>query len=94
MRWLGDDAAVVRSGGRFAIVSTDSMAEGVHFRLDWAGPAAIGHRALAGALSDIAAMGAAAGEVPTSRSASVARSTRRRRSSWCAAPRPSRRAAA
>ena len=38
------------------------MVEGVHFRLDWIGPAAVGHRALAGALSDLAAMGVAPGE--------------------------------
>jgi len=61
-RWIGDDAAVVRSGGALAVVSTDSMAEEVHFRRDWAEPAAIGHRALAGALSDLAAMGARPGE--------------------------------
>jgi thiamine-monophosphate kinase len=61
-RWIGDDAAVVRSGGRYAVVSTDSMAQDVHFRLDWATPADVGHRALAGALSDLAAMGARAGE--------------------------------
>jgi len=61
-RWIGDDAAVVRSGGALSVVSTDSMAEGVHFRLEWSEPAAVGHRALAGALSDLAAMGARAGE--------------------------------
>jgi len=40
------------------------MVEGVHFRLSegWATPAEVGHRALAGALSDLAAMGAQAGE--------------------------------
>jgi len=40
------------------------MVEGVHFRLldGWATPAEIGHRALAGALSDLAAMGADPGE--------------------------------
>jgi thiamine-monophosphate kinase len=40
------------------------MIDGVHFRLreGWATPAEVGHRALAGALSDIAAMGAEAGE--------------------------------
>jgi thiamine-monophosphate kinase len=52
----------VRAGGECAIVSTDTMVEGVHFRLDWIGPADAGHRALAGALSDLAAMGVAAGE--------------------------------
>ena len=38
------------------------MVEGVHFRLDWTAPRDVGHRALAGALSDLAAMGADAGE--------------------------------
>jgi thiamine-monophosphate kinase len=61
-RWLGDDAAVIAAGGGVAVVSTDAMVEGVHFRLDWISAADAGHRALAGALSDLAAMGAAAGE--------------------------------
>jgi thiamine-monophosphate kinase len=40
------------------------MVEGVHFRLGdgWATPAEVGHRALAGALSDLAAMAAEPGE--------------------------------
>src|SRR4051812_50132913 len=38
------------------------MAEGVHFRLDALTPTDVGHRALAGALSDLAAMGARPGE--------------------------------
>jgi thiamine-monophosphate kinase len=60
----GDDAAVVRAGGALAVTSIDTMVEGVHFRLDpgWATPAEVGHRALAGALSDLAAMGAEPGE--------------------------------
>jgi thiamine-monophosphate kinase len=61
-RWIGDDAAVVASGGGAVAVSTDAMVEGVHFRLDWIGAADVGHRALAGALSDLAAMGAGPGE--------------------------------
>ena len=61
-RWIGDDAAVVAAGGGAAVVSTDAMVEGVHFRLDWIGAADVGHRALAGALSDLAAMGADPGE--------------------------------
>ncbi len=61
VRWVGDDAAVVRSG-RYAVTSIDAMVDGVHFRRDVASLEAIGHRALAGALSDLAAMGVAPGE--------------------------------
>ncbi|HTW43348.1 MAG TPA: thiamine-phosphate kinase [Solirubrobacteraceae bacterium] len=59
----GDDAAVVRARP-VCVTSVDAMVEGVHFRLadGWATPAEVGHRALAGALSDLAAMGADAGE--------------------------------
>jgi thiamine-monophosphate kinase len=46
-----------------AVVSTDVMVDGTHFRLGegWT-PTDAGHRALAGALSDLAAMGAEPGE--------------------------------
>src|SRR3979411_3148289 len=60
---MGDDAAVVRARG-VCVTSVEAMVEGVHFRLEegWATPAEVGHRALAGALSDLAAMGADPGE--------------------------------
>jgi thiamine-monophosphate kinase len=61
VRWIGDDAAVVRAGG-YAAVSTDVMVDGTHFRLGQAAPEDAGWRALAGALSDVAAMGADPGE--------------------------------
>jgi thiamine-monophosphate kinase len=61
IRGLGDDAAVVR-GGRYAVTSIDAMIDGVHFRSGQLSGEEIGHRALAAALSDIAAMGAAPGE--------------------------------
>jgi len=61
VRWLGDDAAVVRARG-YAVTSVDAMIEGVHFRSEQLSPAEIGHRALAAALSDLAAMGAEPGE--------------------------------
>ena len=51
VRWLGDDAAVVR-GDAFAVTSVDVMVDGTHFRLGQASPADIGHRALAAALSE------------------------------------------
>jgi thiamine-monophosphate kinase len=58
----GDDAAVVRARA-LSVTSTDAMVDGVHFRLGATASAAdAGHRALAGALSDLAAMGADAGE--------------------------------
>jgi thiamine-monophosphate kinase len=64
VRGAGDDAAVVRAGGALCVTSVDAMVEGVHFRLDggFDHPADVGWRALAGALSDLAAMGARPGE--------------------------------
>ena len=62
IHWIGDDAAVIRARG-YAVTSIDTMVEDVHFRrvqLTWC---EIGHRAVAGALSDLAAMGAEPGEV-------------------------------
>ena len=58
----GDDAAVVRARP-LSVTSIDAMVDGVHFRLGAIATAAdAGHRALAGALSDLAAMGAEPGE--------------------------------
>jgi thiamine-monophosphate kinase len=62
LRGPGDDAAVVRADGAVAVTSVDAMVEGVHFRLDTHSPADVGHKALAAALSDLAAMGARTGE--------------------------------
>jgi thiamine-monophosphate kinase len=63
LRGIGDDAAVVRARP-LCVTSVDAMVDGVHFRLgeDWMEPAHVGGRALAGALSDLAAMGADPGE--------------------------------
>jgi thiamine-monophosphate kinase len=57
----GDDAAVVRADA-VAVTSIDTVVEGVHFELATHSPADVGHKALATALSDIAAMGAGPGE--------------------------------
>lgn len=57
----GDDAAVTVPGGATA-TSVDAIVDGVHFRRDHADLATIGRKALATALSDLAAMGAEAGE--------------------------------
>jgi thiamine-monophosphate kinase len=60
----GDDAAVTVPGGATA-TSVDALVDGVHFRRRWSSPAQIGRKALAAALSDIAAMGAEPGEAYT-----------------------------
>jgi len=56
---IGDDCALLapRPGEELA-VTTDLSIAGRHFRLDWHPPEAVGHRALARGLSDLAAMGA------------------------------------
>jgi thiamine-monophosphate kinase len=57
----GDDAAVTVPGGATA-TSVDAAVDGVHFRRASATPWQIGAKALATALSDLAAMGAEVGE--------------------------------
>lgn len=57
---IGDDAAVVEpERNRLEVLSVDSIVEGIHFDRRFTPPEAIGHRALAANLSDLAAMGAA-----------------------------------
>jgi thiamine-monophosphate kinase len=55
---IGDDAALVRLGrGHDLVLTSDLSIEGVHFLRRLHPPRSVGHRALARALSDIAAMG-------------------------------------
>ncbi len=57
-RGIGDDAAVLSlPDGHHLLTSTDLLIEGVHFRHDWTDCEALGHKAVAVNLSDIAAMG-------------------------------------
>jgi thiamine-monophosphate kinase len=57
---IGDDAAVVEPPrGALDVVTTDCLVEDVHFRRAWTPLTAVGHKALAVNLSDLAAMGAA-----------------------------------
>lgn len=57
----GDDAAITLPGGATA-TSIDALLDGVHFRRATATLTQIGRKALASALSDLAAMGAEPGE--------------------------------
>jgi len=57
----GDDAAVTVPRG-VTVTSVDAFVEGVHFRRETAPLSSIGRKALAAALSDLAAMGAMPGE--------------------------------
>ncbi len=57
-RGIGDDAAEVElPAGHRLLTSTDLLIETVHFRFDWTDAEALGHKAIAVNLSDIAAMG-------------------------------------
>lgn len=58
---IGDDAAVTVPRGATA-TTVDALVDGVGFRRRWCPPRAIGRTALGAALSDLAAMGAEAGE--------------------------------
>jgi thiamine-monophosphate kinase len=56
---IGDDAAIARlPRGDALIASVDSAVENRHFKSDWLSPREIGYRAIAAALSDLAAMAA------------------------------------
>ncbi|WP_055475502.1 thiamine-phosphate kinase [Gordonia sp. HS-NH1] len=52
----GDDAAVLDIGGS-AVISTDTVVEGRHFRFDWSTPQQVGARAVVQSSADVAAMG-------------------------------------
>ncbi|MEY1674763.1 thiamine-phosphate kinase [Gordonia terrae] len=52
----GDDAAVLDIGGS-AVISTDTVVEGRHFRFDWSTPDQVGARAVVQSSADVAAMG-------------------------------------
>ena len=58
LRGIGDDAAVIRpSSGHALLLTTDLLAEGIHFDLRTATFEDIGYKAAVANLSDIAAMG-------------------------------------
>tara|TARA_B110000285_G_scaffold233895_1_gene309076 strand:+ start:1934 stop:2983 length:1050 start_codon:yes stop_codon:yes gene_type:complete len=56
IKGVGDDAAVIDSGEKFMLVSTDMLVEGVHFDLMYAPMKHLGYKAVTVNLSDIYAM--------------------------------------
>ena len=71
-RSIGDDAAIINPEGKKVVVTTDVLAEGVHFNLGYVPLKHLGYKAVVVNLSDIAAMNA----VPTQILVSVAVSNR------------------
>ena len=69
---VGDDAAVINPEGKKVVISTDVLAEGVHFNLGYVPLKHLGYKAVVVNLSDIAAMNA----TPTQILVSVAVSNR------------------
>ncbi|HZQ87265.1 MAG TPA: AIR synthase related protein, partial [Acidimicrobiales bacterium] len=59
--WIGDDAAVVRVGHAAVAVAADAVVAGVHADLRLTSVADLGWKAIAVNVSDLAAMGLAAG---------------------------------
>lgn len=58
LRGIGDDTALIKpASGRHLLLTTDLLAEGVHFTFETAGYEDIGYKAAVANLSDIAAMG-------------------------------------
>ncbi len=54
---IGDDAAVIKSRGKYFLVTTDMMVEGVHFDLRFVTPYQLGFKLISVNVSDIYAMG-------------------------------------
>ena len=54
---MGDDAAIIKSEGKDIVVTTDLLAEGVHFDLVYTPLQHLGYKAVVANLSDIYAMG-------------------------------------
>jgi len=57
VRGIGDDCAVIEDAYMHRLITTDSLVEGIHFKMSYMSPHAIGRRSLNINLSDIAAMG-------------------------------------
>jgi len=57
LKGIGDDVAVIESGAKVWLITTDLLIEDIHFKLTWTDPFHLGRKALFVNLSDIAAVG-------------------------------------
>lgn len=60
---IGDDAAVIDAGNDYILISTDLLAEGIHFDLSFTPLQHLGHKAVSVNVSDIAAMNGKAEQI-------------------------------
>jgi thiamine-monophosphate kinase len=60
---IGDDSAVIDSGDKLTLVSTDLLLEGIHFNLVYTPLKHLGYKAVVRAISDIYAMNGTPGQV-------------------------------
>ncbi len=58
VKGIGDDAAIIDSGGDYTVVSTDLLLEGIHFDLTYVPLKHLGYKSVVVNLSDIYAMNA------------------------------------
>jgi thiamine-monophosphate kinase len=72
LKGIGDDAAVIDAGNRVILLSTDLLAEGIHFDLTYMPFRHLGYKAAVVNISDIAAMNG----VPKQMTVSIAVSSR------------------
>jgi thiamine-monophosphate kinase len=72
VKGVGDDAAVIDTGGRMLLLSTDLLLEGVHFDLSYVPLKHLGYKAAVVNFSDIAAMNG----IPRQLTVSIALSNR------------------
>ena len=63
IKGVGDDAAVIDMGDKYQLVSTDILAEGVHFDLAYTPLKHLGYKSVAVNVSDICAMNGQAKQI-------------------------------
>ncbi len=66
VKGIGDDAAIIKSEGNDLVVTSDLLAEGIHFDLVYTPLAHLGYKAVMVNLSDVYAMGATPKQITVS----------------------------